>query len=287
MNNLEEYVEKMGCTKKVSQANEALIATAEARLGVTFGPQLREYFLKYGGLCYESEEFFSLSTKESINSSVISETETAKGEGARLDGFVVIYHIENWGYALVDSEDNIYEQAYACSDPPVPTGKELNEYIKCVFDEERTRRKEFMERSALEDYVKAHISLPPDSERAAESVLCRAKKILGMEYNFDVECYLREYGLISYGNIRLCGLLKALGDYPNIVVETIKMRQKYPQTENLVTTEVLENEKYVVTDDDGEILIFDGEKGEAYPTHKSFSKYYLERFEEEQKRMGK
>ena len=65
------------------------------------------------------------------------------------------------------------------------------------------------------------------------------------------------------------------------------MRQKYPQTENLVTTEVLENEKYVVTDDDGKILIFDGEKGEAYPTHKSFSKYYLERFEEEQKRMEK
>ena len=47
------------------------------------------------------------------------------------------------------------------------------------------------------------------------------------------------------------------------------------------------DEKYVVTDDDGKILIFDGEKGEAYPTHKSFSKYYLERFEEEQKRMGK
>ena len=109
MNNLEEYVEKMGCTKKVSQANEALIATAEARLGVTFGPQLREYFLKYGGLCYESEEFFSLSTKENINSSVISETETAKDEGAKLDGFVVIYHVEDWGYALVDSEDNIYE----------------------------------------------------------------------------------------------------------------------------------------------------------------------------------
>jgi hypothetical protein len=54
-----------------------------------------------------------------------------------------------------------------------------------------------------------------------------------------------------------------------------------------ITIEVLENEKYVVTDDDGKILIFDGEKGEAYPTHKSFSKYYLERFEEEQKRMEK
>ena len=292
INELKQYISENnigGCQTQYIPG-QALVEQAESRLKTKFGPQLREYLLTYGWLSYEGVSLHGLTMATGLGSDLISGTESARKDTRYLNDYVVIYYEEGWSYIAVDSDDNVYEWLLSClwyDEPPRSLGKKLNEYIIDRLEEEKEIVKRFNEQSAFEDYVKTHISLPPDSERAAESVLCRAKKILGMEYNFDVECYLREYSLISYGNVHLCGLLKALGDYPNIVVETIKMRQKYPQTENLVTTEVLENEKYVVTDDDGKVLIFDGEKGEAYPTHKSFSKYYLERFEEEQKRMGK
>ena len=119
-----------------------------------------------------------------LGSDLISGTESARKDTRYLNDYVVIYYEEGWSYIAVDSDDNVYEWLLSClwyDEPPRSLGKKLNEYIIDRLEEEKEIVKRFNEQSAFEDYVKAHISLPPDSERAAESVLCRAKKILGMK----------------------------------------------------------------------------------------------------------
>lgn len=288
MRKLDEYIKRNNVEKCIPTAipSQELVSTAENQLNFKFGQQMRHYLLQYGCLSFGYVEFEGISSLNKLESGIIFETESAKDIDTRLDGCVVIRYIEDLGYALVDSEDNVYLQLMACSEPPKPMNMKLEEYIIYVFEEVKETNKYLELERKLFDIWDQYAEIPVEERRPSQRQIFLMWQRLEVESVYEIDEYLRRYGIISYGKIQLFGLLNEPDGYLNIEAETEKMREKYSNTQNLIAFEKNEKGDYIAVDPNGEVFLPD-EKGVYRPCGKKFYCFLLEQFEQENERLGK
>lgn len=288
MRKLDEYIKRNNVEKCIPTAipSQELVSTAENQLNFKFGQQMRHYLLQYGCLSFGYVEFEGISSLNKLESGIIFETESAKDIDTRLDGCVVIRYIEDLGYALVDSEDNVYLQLMACSEPPKPMNMKLEEYIIYVFEEVKEEISYSRVEDQLFDFWRKKVQFPAETLRISRERISEMRKHLGIPFGYEINEYLWNFGIISYGKIRLFGLLNKPDGYLNIETETEKMREKYSNTQNLIAFEKNEKGDYIAVDPNGDVFLPD-EKGVYRPCGKKFYRYLLEQFEQENERLGK
>lgn len=288
MRKLDEYIKRNNVEKCIPTAipSQELVSTAENQLNFKFGQQMRHYLLQYGCLSFGYVEFEGISSLNKLESGIIFETESAKDIDTRLDGCVVIRYIEDLGYALVDSEDNVYLQLMACSEPPKPMNMKLEEYIIYVFEEVKEEISYSRVEDQLFDFWRKKVQFPAETLRVSRGQISEMRKHLGIPFGYEINEYLWNFGIISYGKIRLFGLLNQTDGYLNIEAETEKMREKYSNTQNLIAFEKNEKGDYIAVDPNGEVFLPD-EKGVYRPCGKKFYRYLLDQFEQENERLGK
>lgn len=288
MRKLDEYIKRNNVEKCIPTAipSQELVSTAENQLNFKFGQQMRHYLLQYGCLSFGYVEFEGISSLNKLESGIIFETESAKDIDTRLDGCVVIRYIEDLGYALVDSEDNVYLQLMACSEPPKPMNMKLEEYIIYVFEEVKEEISYSRVEDQLFDFWRKKVQFPAETLRVSRERISEMRKHLGIPFGYEINEYLWNFGIISYGKIQLFGLLNEPDGYLNIETETEKMREKYSNTQNLIAFEKNEKGDYIAVDPNGEVFLPD-EKGVYRPCGKKFYRYLLDQFEQENERLGK
>ena len=288
MRKLDEYIKRNNVEKCIPTAipSQELVSTAENQLNFKFGQKMRHYLLQYGCLSFGYGEFEGISSLNKLESGIIFETESAKDIDTRLDGCVVIRYIEDLGYALVDSEDNVYLQLMACSEPPKPMNMKLEEYIIYVFEEVKEEISYSRVEDQLFDFWRKKVQFPAETLRISRERISEMRKHLGIPFGYEINEYLWNFGIISYGKIQLFGLLNKPDGYLNIEAETEKMREKYSNTQNLIAFEKNEKGDYIAVDPNGDVFLPD-EKGVYRPCGKKFYCFLLEQFEQENERLGK
>lgn len=88
---------------------ESDLTIYEEELGISFGPQLKDYILNYGYLAYEYIEFDGINANQKLNSDMIRNTKSLRNLSDKIKELVVIENQGDGDYYLVDSNDNMFE----------------------------------------------------------------------------------------------------------------------------------------------------------------------------------
>ena len=87
--------------------NEVL-KMVEDGIGIKFGTQLTEYIMRYGYLGFEDKELYGLNSLQGMNSDLFEQTMTLHDYFAITKPYICREKVSEHGYALIDSNDNIY-----------------------------------------------------------------------------------------------------------------------------------------------------------------------------------
>lgn len=115
--------------KTIGGANDKLIAAAEAKLGLTFGPQYRAFLKKNGAMSKGSEEIYGVTADENSSLSVVKFTLSQREiDKAFPNNVAVISPIGNGDHYVVDSGDTV--SVYGHSGHSLKAiGKDFNSFL--------------------------------------------------------------------------------------------------------------------------------------------------------------
>lgn len=129
----QEYLSTIKVEVCNQRADIAIIEESEQLVGLKFGDEMTEYLLRYGYLAYEYVEFYGITAKKGVESSLVKKAIYLHNYYPETKGFVPLEDRGEGDYALVNSEDRVY--SYDCSlKEMVDTGLSLFDYIKQRFE---------------------------------------------------------------------------------------------------------------------------------------------------------
>lgn len=115
--------------KTVGGANDKLVAAAESKLGLTFGPQYRAFLKKHGAMSKGSEEIYGVTADENSSLSVVKFTLSQREiDSSFPNNVAVISPVGNGDHYVVDSGDTV--SVYGHSGHSLkPIGKDFNKFL--------------------------------------------------------------------------------------------------------------------------------------------------------------
>lgn len=109
-----------------------MVDKAEGELGVTFGPEMREYLTTYGSVSYESVELYGLGFSSDYYLNIVAATKELRDMGLP-QGYFPIYNIGDGVYAVVTSNDEVYQWSYNKKQADPLICRTLFDYFKTLF----------------------------------------------------------------------------------------------------------------------------------------------------------
>jgi hypothetical protein len=130
---IDKYITENGIIKAPNVPDEKIVNEAEKRLGINFGPQLKEYLIKYGFLSFKFSELYGINSNQKMESDLISQTEYLHKYYPKTDKYIAIENQGEGDYFLVADDDDIYEYDTDL-DELSKCNMSLFEYIVSRFD---------------------------------------------------------------------------------------------------------------------------------------------------------
>ena len=124
-------VELESCTNLIGEDS---LAEVEKAFGVPIGRELRRYILEYGYIAYEYVELYGVNANQGLDSDMVKQTAYLHEYYPATAGYIALGGDGETGYALVDSEDHVYDFD-PDSSKPEPTGLQLFDYIAKCYEE--------------------------------------------------------------------------------------------------------------------------------------------------------
>lgn len=132
--NLKAFLESADVDYSSKPASTDTIGEAERALGLTFGPQLREYLSQYGYLGCGSVEFYGMNERQKLRSDLVTQTKYLHEYFPDTWGCAALENLGEGAYALVDRKDSV--RVYYTESGKFARGAEtLNDYILRRFRE--------------------------------------------------------------------------------------------------------------------------------------------------------
>lgn len=131
---IEEFIKdnKVDCSDNL--ISEIELSTIMDETNLEFGPQLKEYILKYGYLGYEHVEFEGVVGNQKEKSYMIVQSLNLNARFDKTKGLIVLENQGDGDFILVDYSDNMYKFIMD-SNELINLNIKLNEYILKRFIE--------------------------------------------------------------------------------------------------------------------------------------------------------
>ena len=123
---LESFISANNVLHTTRLIDEEQLQKVEEFIGLSFGPQLKEYILKYGYLSYKHSELYGINSNQNLDSDLVKQTLYLHNYFHITRGFIALENQGEGDYYIVDEDDNVYEY-----DTEI---KELNKTNMKVFD---------------------------------------------------------------------------------------------------------------------------------------------------------
>lgn len=128
-----KFVEENDVDFTKNLVNEKELLQLEKSVGVTFGPQLKEYILTYGYLGFMAVEFYGVNSKQKEKSDLITQTLYLHKYFEKTQPYIAFENVGEGKYILLDENDTVY--SYSSEQDIIQSlGLELNEYILKRFN---------------------------------------------------------------------------------------------------------------------------------------------------------
>lgn len=125
---LSDFIKNNDVDYSFNRITSDMIPEIEAKIGVLFGKQLKEYVIEYGYLGYKYIELFGINNYQGINSDMVNKTLRLHKNFEKVKNLIAVEDQGDGDYYLVDSSDMVYRFVLA-NNELVPQNIDLFEYI--------------------------------------------------------------------------------------------------------------------------------------------------------------
>lgn len=88
---------------------EKEIEPLQNTIGVTIGPELKDYILNYGYLAYKHIELYGINSKQLLKSDLITQTLYLHKYFPKVSNFIALENYGDGKYIVVSSQDDVFE----------------------------------------------------------------------------------------------------------------------------------------------------------------------------------
>lgn len=129
---IHDFIIQNNVERNMYKNSYELIKVADKKLGYVFGIDLIRYLYNYGYLCFESIEFYGLSTFTGLDSDIINQTLYLHKHFPKTKRLVAFENRGDGDYYLLDSSDVVFEYDTE-EDELRSTNQKLFDYILSRF----------------------------------------------------------------------------------------------------------------------------------------------------------
>ncbi len=126
--NLEEFIANRDVEFTRNTISIEDVKNVEAKLGNTFGEELKDYALKYGYLAYKHIELYGLNSKQMLESDMVKQTQYLHEYFMKTLDYIALENCGDGCYAVISSDDHVYKY-YSELDEMRDTELKLFDYI--------------------------------------------------------------------------------------------------------------------------------------------------------------
>ena len=128
-----EYFSAIDAEYTENTIGEDILGSIESELGISFGQELKKYVLEFGYLAYQYIEYYGINSVQGLESDMIKQTLYLHQYFEKTKGLVALGSLNEGRYALVSSEDVVFEYDSEL-DTLMNTEKKLFDYIMDSFE---------------------------------------------------------------------------------------------------------------------------------------------------------